>query len=1653
MELLKIDLADFGNLFRTDPAKLSDQELLALDLVLHQAWKHKRAGGTVHLGDKSWSFEDLVNLHALVRKEMSRRAFQHTIKDELDDQTQPFLKAAEELAPVYPSGVQLGREITLSEVLPQIKSFYAHPIFAWIVGGLANWGKTMGDIDVLWWATPAIPEYLKKILEFRFGRQFKDGEIAGRVQHHLNFFQGPFTKAVPIYALKVERINPEGEVKAAGDGVVIKEVAFMPDSVEMVWDEAARGWTIPQSWLGGEAGEMPAQKKAASIADDLRSASAEFIAQAEASAKEDVVKLFRFFIPLKPTKGHKPDEPQTVGNFLKFFKASDFPVYSSKKFDGADYVIFRDGDKVQMISEDGRDNTERFPKLADALKRLPVARFAILAEVERWEGDRHLPRETVIAYVNEAGDADDSDFVANVYDCVFFESDTANPGDIHNLPWVDRLKFLDALGFPQSTDSPPDLEVKLNRVPHYPAANIEELRTQTEKLRRLEGSEGNVVSTHDFAYNLENRPSGKVKFHNAAILRGIVTEANETKTPEVFNFFYGLDFQNMKVPSETIKSVNGKLYHEVGTTFSSALKAEPGDVIDVEFETLNITRDQKTGTVAVTAWAPRVLGLSKRRQPMTIGEAIKAARAGFVLQEKEITPDGETIFKGVRQAFGSYGGKRALAHKIASFIPHHRTYVEPFAGGAAVLYAKDPSPQEALNDRDPEIAFMHRFIRDHSPEDRVALSKREWTIRKETHERLKAMKPVTDRDRFYKAFYLTRSSYGKMRGGSFNPANAGVKIDFPTNIERAQARLKNVAVSNKDYREVLKEHDGPDTFFYMDPPYPGKFNLFDFGFKHEDFLKAIKGLKANWIVSYPAEMAGAMKGWNIYKVKRRNQMRGPGGNQEWVTELMVSNFPLRPLHLYIEKELDPTPEGMEAEAPELLPHIEQDTELEKVRAAFKSPGGKYRLYKKIIRLMPEHKNYVEAFAGGAQVLFHKKRSDVEAINDVNADLIWAYRFIKGMTHEDWDWLKKRNWIISRAHYQKLFEMKPETPRERFYRFAYCNKASYWGRTDVMEGMRSAPGSGAGIGSHIRLVERLPEIQDRLKGVMLHSWDWKDVIKEYDSPDSFIYLDPPYPLHWPKEKGKFGGKFFKEEDMLPVLKSIKGRFLLSYELEKAKLFKGFKTYRIKALHTGCHQLGGARKEYELLVSNYPIKPNSLYIEKSGLTAIPADAVPALVPPPHNTDCINEIIKQDPVFDANPPEDESYRYVIQHHWRGRTVHADFRVESLDKDFLIGWTLADLIEGAVDTPVESLEDARKLSQDSSAFKIDFKSGQFKDRRTRAGNIAPAEIRAFPKAKEPHVWLEVEGVTPPFPAPGATRQFRGVFLIEDAGIAEYGSQKLDVHEYFLHGRLKGRLVIRRLARQALQEASKVLPPGKVDEALVTTTTLWVAIKPIDQTPIVLTDREVEKKWIPPFGISALPQAVRKLIPPKLQYWEIEDRTEALQARDALVAAIKTGELKIDFNETLLGQPLEKQAQVKVSFALQYQFFRGPIVVRQGPSQEFWTVRIATSPSRVLSFQLAADPLKSRAVSATLDIERTDKYLDVQGDVPPGSPLNPTKNTPSSIVIQDRGEVLVLIDDETFKKFEFRGEKLRGLWIARRPTPDAAFWEIVQTLDVSTTP
>src|ERR1039457_2876294 len=62
-------------------------------------------------------------------------------------------------------------------------------------------------------------------------------------------------------------------------------------------------------------------------------------------------------------------------------------------------------------------------------------------------------------------------------------------------------------------------------------------------------------------------------------------------------------------------------------------------------------------------------------------------------------------------------------------------------------------------------------------------------------------------------------------------------------------------------------------------------------------------------------------------------------------------------------------------------------------------GGKHRLAKRIIEIFPKHTTYVEAFAGGAQVLFHKEPSAVEVLNDLDGELVNFFRVCQ-LHHEE-----------------------------------------------------------------------------------------------------------------------------------------------------------------------------------------------------------------------------------------------------------------------------------------------------------------------------------------------------------------------------------------------------------------------------------------------------------------------------------------------------------------------------------------------------------------------------------------------------------------------------------------------------------------------------
>lgn len=184
------------------------------------------------------------------------------------------------------------------------------------------------------------------------------------------------------------------------------------------------------------------------------------------------------------------------------------------------------------------------------------------------------------------------------------------------------------------------------------------------------------------------------------------------------------------------------------------------------------------------------------------------------------------------------------------------------------------------------------------------------------------------------------------------------------------------------------------------------------------------------------------------------------------------------------------------------------TNLTVKRPAMHYYGGKWRLAPWVISHFPKHRIYVEPFGGAASVLLQKQQSEVEVYNDLNDALLVFFRVV-------------------RTRYDELLEklfLTPYSRKEYQLSFIHCDEEIELARRVAVRGFMShsstALNSNTGWRCHVdghnnpgrSFIDwkyNLKAISERLQGVMLESRDALDVIRNFDSPRSLIYCDPPY----------------------------------------------------------------------------------------------------------------------------------------------------------------------------------------------------------------------------------------------------------------------------------------------------------------------------------------------------------------------------------------------------------------------------------------------------------------------------------------------------------------------------------------------------------------
>jgi DNA adenine methylase len=245
------------------------------------------------------------------------------------------------------------------------------------------------------------------------------------------------------------------------------------------------------------------------------------------------------------------------------------------------------------------------------------------------------------------------------------------------------------------------------------------------------------------------------------------------------------------------------------------------------------------------------------------------------------------------------GGKSYLADKIIRLFPPHLHYVEPDFGAGAVLFRKDPEGvSEVVNDLNGELTNFWDVLKTENlytefcrQVSRIPFSQVEWE---------RSWAPAGDRKSFrgrlerairlFVRYRQSRQGLGKdfatlsknrTRGGMSEQVSSWLSaID---SLPEAHARLRRVVILNDDAIKVIQREDGPNTLYYIDPPYLhetrtdttafGEYEMSDED--HANLLDTLGAVEGKFVLSgYPSKMynrAAKTNGWNKHVFKVDNK--------------------------------------------------------------------------------------------------------------------------------------------------------------------------------------------------------------------------------------------------------------------------------------------------------------------------------------------------------------------------------------------------------------------------------------------------------------------------------------------------------------------------------------------------------------------------------------------------------------------------------------------------------------------------------------------------------------------------------------------------------------------------------------------------------------
>lgn len=217
----------------------------------------------------------------------------------------------------------------------------------------------------------------------------------------------------------------------------------------------------------------------------------------------------------------------------------------------------------------------------------------------------------------------------------------------------------------------------------------------------------------------------------------------------------------------------------------------------------------------------------------------------------------------------------------------------------------------------------------------------------------------------------------------------------------------------------------------------------------------------------------------------------------------------------------------------------------KVKTAIKYVGGKGRKTNIYHELMPEHKIFVSLFTGGSSIEITKKPSKMEIINDINNDLTNLLLVVRDNAPQLFE--RASSLPYSPAVFDMLQEKRDiHDPIERACRYLYISRCAFNGAGDRYKTGISLPTANSiknCAKEYQNAIKRVKVMQQRMKNWIIINEDFEEIIKRFDSEDTFFFADPPYY----KREHFYQGCFRNEEHerLNRAAKNIKGKIMICY----------------------------------------------------------------------------------------------------------------------------------------------------------------------------------------------------------------------------------------------------------------------------------------------------------------------------------------------------------------------------------------------------------------------------------------------------------------------------------------------------------------------------